>query len=212
MCQRGKMMPSLNCAWVSCTKMQSSAQLWKGVPSTAWLQGYFDCPQSAPPPQACAAGAVGGAGGAAGGPAAVLRVHPGLRSRVQPAPVARRARRLHTVCAAIRLIMAQDVWVRTMSSIVDRMPWPGRRMLASGWRKKSQTGCLRLAHELVHRVLATIGDVPESQADNPCRSCVARDAKGIRAGGTDAAHLRSQASRVWTQAVRPPQPSTPVGR
>jgi len=46
----------------------------------------------------------------------------------------------------------------------------------------------------------------------PCRGCVARDTKGIGAGGTDAVHLSSRASQVRTQAARPPQPSTPVGR
>ena len=41
---------------------------------------------------------------------------------------------------------------------------------------------------------------------------MAREAKGIRVGSTDAAYLGSQGPQIRTQAVRPPQPSTPIGR
>ena len=45
------------------------------------------------------------------------------------------------------------------------------------------------------------------------RSCVVREAQGIRHGGTDAAHLGSpHGEKPWAQMTRAPQPSTPIGR
>ena len=68
---------------------------------------------------------------------------------------------------------------------------------------RTQTGCL---------AQSVTCNEPLCSLRDSCRACVARDAKGIGAGGTDAPHLRSAVSQVRTQATRPPQPSTPVGR